>query len=211
MKMIANLIILLILFGYPVMAEQLNFETTSEGMIKALSDKPQESTIKTRGFKPSKSQGATRGLKVPSEPLKTRTINVVRKKNNVMVEETETVPEVSETPHVNLKIEFDYNSYAIRPGSYKLLNELGQAITSKKLQNKRFELKGHTDSDGSQEYNLKLSYQRAEAVKSYIAANFQIEANRLNLVGYGEALPLVPNDSARNKQINRRVEVSITD
>ncbi len=49
------------------------------------------------------------------DPLKTRMINVVRKKNNVIVQETETVPEVSQAPHVNLKIEFDYNSFAIRP------------------------------------------------------------------------------------------------
>ena len=66
-----------------------------------------------------------------------------------------------------------------------------------------------TDSDGSDAYNLKLSLNRALSVKDYLVGNFSIKRDRLKVVGYGEAVPLAPNTSALNKQMNRRVEVQI--
>jgi len=68
-------------------------------------------------------------------------------------------------------------------------------------------LKGHTDSDGSDAYNLHLSLNRALAVQHYLAGNFNLETDRLRVVGYGESMPLVSNISPHNKQLNRRVEV----
>jgi len=87
------------------------------------------------------------------------------------------------------------------------LNELGQALTSEKLKGIPVSINGHTDSDGKDAYNLKLSLNRAFAVKSYLTSNYSISPSLLKVVGYGEGLPLVPNNSQANKQINRRVEI----
>jgi len=132
---------------------------------------------------------------------------VVWKDQGKTVQETVVVSEAPTPQSVNLKIEFDTNSYAIRPDSFRLLSELGKALTSDKIKGKTLILKGHTDSGGENAYNLTLSLNRALSIQSYLVGNFQIEPDRIKVVGYGEALALVPNTSAANKQLNRRVEV----
>lgn len=110
---------------------------------------------------------------------------------------------------VKLNIEFDFDAYTIRSKSFPILHELGKALTSKDMKGKTIFINGYTDSDGSKAYNLHLSRKRAKAVKTYLAANFKIPSNLLKTKGYGESRPLVPNTNNKNKQINRRVEVSI--
>lgn len=101
------------------------------------------------------------------------------------------------------------DSSTIKPESFGLINELGKALISNKLKNKRILIAGHTDSDASPEYNLKLSKQRAEAVKKYLTDNFPIPPERIGTTGFGESQPLVPNTTKYNKLLNRRVQVSI--
>ena len=180
---------------HPAHAEDFKFETTSEGITKALIKQKAERKIKTRGIK-------------GTNAVKTRSIRVVGKEQGKLVEKTMTVPENQPIPGVYLKIEFDYDSYGIRPESFQLLNELGKALTSEQLKGHPIIIKGHTDSDGEDAYNLKLSLNRAFAVKSYLTSNFSISSSLLKVVGYGEGLPLLPNDSQENKQINRRVEIT---
>ena len=81
-------------------------------------------------------------------------------------------------------------------------------MTSEKLKEKDIIVKGHTDSDGEEAYNLKLSLNRALAVKLYLTSNFFISSSQLKVAGYGEATPLVPNNTKKNKQVNRRVEIA---
>ncbi|MBU0993067.1 MAG: OmpA family protein [Proteobacteria bacterium] len=111
---------------------------------------------------------------------------------------------------VNLNIEFDYNSYKIRPSSVPLLNELGKALHSADLMDKSILIKGHTDSDGPADYNQVLSLNRARAVRTYLVSKFGISPAKLATAGYGESIPLVPNTTPENKQINRRVEIRRT-
>jgi OOP family OmpA-OmpF porin len=177
----------------PAYAGEHGFESTSEGMIEALTKPGSKEAVPTRGWTP---------LAQPP-----RAIKVVKKEQGKTVEEWKSINETSPTQSVNLKIEFDVNSYAIRPDSFKLLNELGKALASDRLREKTVAIKGHTDSDGSEAHNLTLSVNRAQAVKEYLVANAGIKADRIEVAGYGEALPLVPNTSADNKQVNRRVEV----
>jgi outer membrane protein OmpA-like peptidoglycan-associated protein len=70
------------------------------------------------------------------------------------------------------------------------------------------ELRGHTDSDGDNGYNLKLSQKRADAIKNYMVKN-GISANRLTAVGYGEKEPIYVEDSEENMYLNRRTEAKI--
>lgn len=68
---------------------------------------------------------------------------------------------------------------------------------------------GHTDSDGTEGYNQKLSERRAQAVADYLKS-LNVSGARLKTIGYGESQPVQSNDTAAGKQANRRVEVAIT-
>lgn len=67
------------------------------------------------------------------------------------------------------------------------------------------EVQGHTDNVGAAAHNQKLSQQRADAVKAYLVKRGTPDA-RLVSKGYGMTQPLVPNNSASNKALNRRVQ-----
>jgi OOP family OmpA-OmpF porin len=72
----------------------------------------------------------------------------------------------------------------------------------------RITIAGHTDSRGSDSYNLKLSRDRANEVRDYLVG-YGIEANRLQAVGYGETRPVASNDNESGRELNRRVEFRI--
>jgi OmpA-OmpF porin, OOP family len=67
---------------------------------------------------------------------------------------------------------------------------------------------GHTDSDGSDKYNQKLSVRRAEAVKKYLVSK-GIEPNRVYTEGKGEKQPVADNKTKEGKAKNRRVEIEV--
>lgn len=69
-------------------------------------------------------------------------------------------------------------------------------------------IESHTDNTGSEDYNQKLSNQRALSVQKQLI-NLGIYASRLSPIGYGEAQPLEDNETIAGKQANRRVEVVI--
>lgn len=166
-----------------VHAEEPRFETTTKGMIKALSASETDDS----------GQKMQKGIVMGTRELPiSGAVGGVRK-----------------PPKVNLKIEFDVNSYTIRKESFTLLDNLSSALTSPILSKKKILIKGHTDSDGADKHNLRLSLARAQAIMNYLMVNCQISPARLKARGYGEAEPLKPNISSINKQINRRVEVQI--
>ena len=67
---------------------------------------------------------------------------------------------------------------------------------------------GHTDNLGSDEYNLKLSLQRAQSVQNYLL-KAGIKSDRIKVVGKGFREPMVPNSSPSNQALNRRITVSV--
>lgn len=69
-------------------------------------------------------------------------------------------------------------------------------------------IEGHTDADGTEDYNLDLSKRRAQSVANYLAG-LQVDATRLTTMGYGEAQPVGSNETTEGKQQNRRVEIAI--
>jgi OOP family OmpA-OmpF porin len=73
----------------------------------------------------------------------------------------------------------------------------------------RIEVAGHTDAVGSSDFNQVLSEKRAEAVKAYLVAH-GVAAERVSVVGYGEAQPRASNDTIEGRRLNRRVEIRIT-
>jgi len=100
-------------------------------------------------------------------------------------------------------INFDYNKATIRPESMGTLNMIVGVL--KDNPEIKFEVGGHTDSDGADAYNLKLSQQRAEAVREQLI-KMGVDASRLTAKGYGETKPMADNNTPDGKANNRRVE-----
>ena len=75
----------------------------------------------------------------------------------------------------------------------------------------RVKIEGHTDSDGSDSSNLRLSQARAEAVREYLISRGSVASVRLGAEGFGETIPIDTNRTAAGKANNRRVEFRITE
>jgi outer membrane protein OmpA-like peptidoglycan-associated protein len=105
---------------------------------------------------------------------------------------------------ITQQIQFEFNKSVIRPGiSFKILDEVvGVLNDNPKI---ALEVQGHTDNKGSDEYNMKLSQSRADSVRQYLVSK-GISADRLVSKGYGMRQPLVPNTTAANRELNRRVQ-----
>jgi outer membrane protein OmpA-like peptidoglycan-associated protein len=101
---------------------------------------------------------------------------------------------------------FDYDKATLRPESYPELDRVVDLL--KQNQNIKIEISGHTDSKGSDEYNLKLSQARAKSVVDYIISK-GIDAKKIIAKGYGETQPIDTNDTEEGRQNNRRVEFKV--
>ena len=100
---------------------------------------------------------------------------------------------------------FDSGSDKIKAESYKTLADIGQLLTG--APDLRLSIEGHTDSEGADDYNLKLSESRAKSVKSYLVDTYKIDGARLETKGLGETKPIDTNDTPEGKATNRRVEL----
>ncbi|WP_299323940.1 OmpA family protein [Parasphingopyxis sp.] len=102
--------------------------------------------------------------------------------------------------------EFDVNSSQIRPQFRATLDEISQTLAS--YPETYIDIYGHTDSDGSDAYNLGLSNRRAESVANYLTGR-GVNRARIATEGFGESQPIASNATAAGKQQNRRVEIRI--
>lgn len=105
-------------------------------------------------------------------------------------------------------VTFELNSARLKPESRTVLDAV--AADLKKYPRLKIELQGHTDSSGSDAYNLKLSQQRAEAVRTYLIDQAVPEA-RLVARGYGESQPIEDNKTDAGRALNRRVVMFVLD
>lgn len=103
-------------------------------------------------------------------------------------------------------ITFDSDQAAIQASFYDTLNDVSQVLA--KYDDTRILVEGHTDSTGSDEYNMALSIRRAESVGNYLAAQ-GVSVPRIEALGYGERSPIADNVTETGKQQNRRVEIRI--
>ena len=102
-------------------------------------------------------------------------------------------------------LEFDLSKATIRASSLPSLDRVAELLI-----NKNFSLKlaGHTDNTGSDALNMRLSKERAEAVKAYLVSK-GANASRIEAVGYGSSQPIATNATAEGRQQNRRVEFTL--
>ncbi len=104
------------------------------------------------------------------------------------------------------KILFETAKARILPESYGILDSVAQVMRD--YPKIRVRVEGHTDSQGSDSYNMKLSQARAESVMNYLV-QAGIDPSRLEAVGYGETRPIDTNRTAEGRANNRRVEFHI--
>ncbi len=103
-------------------------------------------------------------------------------------------------------INFETNKADISETSLAVLDRL--AYTAQQCPEAAIEIGGHTDADGSDEYNQSLSERRANAVANYIIVS-GVSSSRLTAIGYGESKPIASNDTDEGKAQNRRIEFVI--
>jgi outer membrane protein OmpA-like peptidoglycan-associated protein len=102
---------------------------------------------------------------------------------------------------------FDFNKYTLRPGAKEKLAKISGIILSHP--GLRLEVDGYTDSIGSDSYNMKLSDERADAVRSYLTGQ-GIASDNVTAKGFGKENPVASNDTAAGRQQNRRVELVVS-
>jgi outer membrane protein OmpA-like peptidoglycan-associated protein len=107
----------------------------------------------------------------------------------------------------NEKILFAFSKSDLSDSAKMNLDKLGTALTN--YPNTNIEIQGHTDSRGTDEYNMGLSLRRANAVRDYLASQ-GIDAKRMTVRGFGESAPAYSNDTPEGMAQNRRVEFLIT-
>jgi len=102
---------------------------------------------------------------------------------------------------------FDTARYTLKPGAREKLARVAGIISSHP--GLKIEVEGHTDSVGGEEYNLRLSENRASAVRAYLESQGINSAN-LTAVGFGKTEPVADNSTASGRQMNRRVELVVS-
>ena len=103
-------------------------------------------------------------------------------------------------------ITFNTNEYSIKSNFYDVLNSVAQVLY--KYKDTELDIIGYTDSQGSEDYNIRLSDNRAKSVKYYLTSQ-DVNPARLKAFGEGESRPIANNNTENGRQKNRRVELYI--
>ncbi len=125
--------------------------------------------------------------------------------NNWILEKT-TIPEknIDLILITSKKVAFAFDNYQLTDSTKEWLNDISKILHHAPAE--KFEIAGHTDSQGPEEYNMYLSLRRAQSVKSYLVS-LGIDTKRIIAQGYGEDNPLDPDHSRKAWIKNRRVEI----
>lgn len=111
-------------------------------------------------------------------------------------------PEFAPGPVV--PIQFEFNSSVLRTSAYSVLDGLASSL--KANSSAVVQLDGHASAEGTEEYNMTLSRDRANSVKTYLV-NAGIASNRIATTAYGESRPVASNATEAGRSQNRRVEI----
>jgi len=143
-------------------------------------------------------------------------LSINRSFGSTIVRQPVTLPAVEQQPEmravtISLNVQFEFNKATV----LAVYGEQLQSIASAMRVHSDIELvlEGHTDSRGSDAYNIDLSSRRAAAVKQKLADDYGIDADRISSVGYGESRPIASNQTKEGRARNRRVvgEMSFTE
>ncbi|MEZ5889529.1 MAG: OmpA family protein [Xanthobacteraceae bacterium] len=154
--------------------------------------------------------GRTRGLSVDSRTVEEQrfvdSIRKVKGRQLTLSERQKAVEIADSRPKIDLEIYFDYDSAAITSRAEDELMRLGRALTGPDLRGSVFLIAGHTDAQGTDDYNQNLSERRADAVKRFLKEKFDLSSESLVAAGYGETR--LKNKSDPDASENRRVQIA---
>jgi OOP family OmpA-OmpF porin len=105
-------------------------------------------------------------------------------------------------------VTFELDSARLTPNAKVILDQVGDALIAKT--DIKIEIDGHTSSEGSDGHNQKLSDNRAESVKQYLISR-GVDAGRMTTKGFGEGQPIADNGNEEGRELNRRVELKVTE
>jgi len=216
--------------SYEVVARALKLDTdTVSGMLSGLKLTPYADNAQFYGLTGAKAHYDTlfdtafviwrkKGLVTKSVDAKnwadTRFLQAVA--SNFPGQKVEEAPVVAKAPsekdvpilHQQIQIQFTPGSDEIMPGSYLLLDKLGETMTS--FGNTVLRIEGNTDTTGTQAVNQPLSEKRAQSVKNYIVKNFpNIPPTRFQTIGRGSSNPIAENTTEAGRQQNRRTDIKV--
>lgn len=108
----------------------------------------------------------------------------------------------------NDKVTFPFNRAELSPEAKVMIDDtIGRLLEENR--GVYFEVEGHTDSLGSEEYNHRLGLERAEAVRNYLYSTHSVALNRIQVISFGETMPVVENDTKEQRSQNRRVVIKV--
>lgn len=143
---------------------------------------------------------------IDAEDLRRQAIERIRAENTEStVDRRPIAVRLSKLRQFNIEVNFDFDSAAIRPKSYRTVGLIADALHHPNLLSARFLIVGHTDSKGSREYNLNLSQKRAESIREALVTTFRIEPDRVIALGLGEEQLQDPKNP--EGAVNRRVQL----
>ena len=139
-----------------------------------------------------------------AENEKTQLRERLRQQLNMILETRETARGLI----VNISdVLFDFNKYDLKPGAREKMAKVSGILLA--YPGLKIQVEGHTDSIGTDEYNLKLSQERSDSVRNYLVSQ-GVPAPTVTSVGFGKANPVASNDTAAGRQQNRRVELVVS-
>jgi outer membrane protein OmpA-like peptidoglycan-associated protein len=142
--------------------------------------------------------------RMQAENEKTALRERLRQQLNLILETRETARGLI----VNISdVLFDFNKYSLKPGAREKMAKVAGILLA--YPGLKIQVEGHTDSVGTDEYNMKLSQQRADAVRDYLTGQ-NVPTASVTAVGLGKADPVATNDTAAGRQQNRRVELVVS-
>jgi OOP family OmpA-OmpF porin len=103
---------------------------------------------------------------------------------------------------------FDHDKSTLKPAGKAALHELDEDIKSKGARVVDIDIIGHTDSDGTEEYNQALSVRRAQSVKDYMVSE-GVDGSIIDVSGQGESNPIASNATREGRAENRRVDIHV--
>ncbi len=102
------------------------------------------------------------------------------------------------------RVRFGFDSSELSDAARAMLDDLAADLRQRN-ENVYIEIQGHTDATGSEDYNLDLGRQRAEAVQRYLNLRHAVALHRMSVVSYGESAPVADNGTRDGRSANRRV------
>jgi OOP family OmpA-OmpF porin len=136
----------------------------------------------------------------PEPEVQTRTETEIIERERVV----EKIPDMQPLDGVT----FEFDSETLTPNAEVVLDRIAKDLDYH--DHVTVEIRGHTDSVGTEEYNMTLSQNRADAVKEYLVEQ-GIAADRITTRGFGESQPVATNETERGRRLNRRIEMKRTD